>query len=173
MIARVRFFGLILWQGFHIYESLATDFLDDGPTLETHSIPRPWRRFGNPGWDKSDVVASLEKRYTSEGSVSTHSITEDVTTKRLLAPEITTAIDNIIRLPTDDCPFWRIRCKVSFLYHLSKILNHAICLAWFRKRNRFLFTSDDCPTISDTICLLALVGRRLGVRSDKPKRTSV
>jgi hypothetical protein len=101
----------------YTYESLARDFLDDGPTLEAHLTPRPWRRFGNvdenpkdSGWD--DVVASLEERYTSEGSGLTHSITEDVTKKRLLCPEITTAIDNIIRLPTDDCPFWCIRCKV-------------------------------------------------------------
>ena len=62
------------------------------------------------GWD--DVVASLEECYTSEGSGLTHSITKDVTKKQLLGPEITTTIDNIIRLPTDDCPFWRIRCKV-------------------------------------------------------------
>jgi hypothetical protein len=79
------------------------------------------------GWD--DVVASLEERYTSEGSGSTHGITEDVTEKRLLDPEITTAIDNITRLPTDDCPLWRIRCKVvsctifqiSHSYHLSSL----------------------------------------------------
>jgi hypothetical protein len=100
----------------YTYESLARDFIDDGPTLKVQ-LPTPWRRFGNvdenlrdSGWD--DVVASLEERYTSEGSGSTHCITEDVTEKRLLNPEITTAIDNITRLPTDDCPLWRIRCKV-------------------------------------------------------------
>ena len=98
----------------YTYESLARDFLDDGPTLKAHLTLRPWRHFGNvdenSGWD--DVVATLEEHYTSEGSGLTHSITEDVTKKRLLGPKITTAIDNIIRLPTDDCPFWRIRCKV-------------------------------------------------------------
>jgi len=101
----------------YTYECLVRDFLDDGPTLEAHLTPRPWRHFGNvdenlkdSAWD--DVVASLEERYTSEGSGSTHCITEDVTEKRLLDLEITTAIDNITRLPTNDCPLWRIRCKV-------------------------------------------------------------
>jgi hypothetical protein len=100
----------------YTYESLARDFIDDGPTLKAQ-LPTPWRRFGNvddnlrdSGWD--DVVASLEERYTSQGSSSTHRITEDITEKRLLDPEIITAIDNITRLPTDDCPLWRIRCKV-------------------------------------------------------------
>jgi hypothetical protein len=100
----------------YTYESLARDFIDDSPTLKAQ-LPTPWRHFGNvddnlrdSGWD--DVVASLEERYTSQGSGSTHRITEDVTEKRPLDPEIITAIDNITRLPTDDCPLWRIRCKV-------------------------------------------------------------
>ena len=99
----------------YTYESLAREFIDDGPTLKAQLTP--WRHIGNvdvdpkgSGWD--DVVASLEERFTSEGSGTTHSITEDFSEKRLLDLEITTAIDNITRLPTDDCPLWRIRCKV-------------------------------------------------------------
>ena len=117
----------------YTYESLARDFLDDDPTLEAHSgsvtpTRRPWRHFENidenpedSGWD--DVVASLEERYASEASGSTHCITEDATEKRLLDPEVTNAINNITRLPTDDCPLWRIRCKVIVSCIIFQILS--------------------------------------------------
>jgi hypothetical protein len=159
-------------------ESLVKDFIDDGPNLE--ELPIPWRRFEvanvdeiakeSGSWD--DVVAAVEERYTSEGSSSTHCITEDVSEKRLqvLGPEITTAIKNITRLPTDDRPLWRIRCKVVISYIIFQSLSFVpICLGWLRERNRFFFTSVGCPMASDIVCLLALVGRRLGVYSDKPE----
>ena len=75
-IAAVRLFQLMAWFSY-IYKSLARDFVDDGPTLKAQLTPR---HFGNvdenlkaSGWD--DVVASLKEHYTSEGSGSTHCIT--------------------------------------------------------------------------------------------------
>jgi hypothetical protein len=120
----------ILIYGSYTYELLAR-FIDDDPNLE--ELPAPWRHFqvGNVdenvkesgSWD--NVVAALEEHYTSEGSGSTHCITEDISEKRLqlLSPEITTAIKNITRLPTDDRPLWRIRCKVVVSYIIFQSLS--------------------------------------------------
>jgi hypothetical protein len=81
------------------------------------------------GWD--NVVASLKELYTSQGSGLTHRITEDVTEKWPLDPKIITAIDNITRFPTDDCPLWRIRCKVFVSCIIFQNLSFfPICLAW-------------------------------------------
>jgi hypothetical protein len=99
---------------------LLDGFIDDEPSPINPDYT-PWRQMDeNP---KDSGWASLEERFTSEGSSSTHCITEDVTEKQLLDPEVTTAIDNITRLPTDDCPLWRIRCKVVVSYIIFQNLS--------------------------------------------------
>jgi hypothetical protein len=70
-----------------------------------------------------DLVASLEKRHGSGSkSKATHHIVEDNRTrnKQPLDPVIVSSIENIT---THDYPFWRVRCRVSYLTGVSLIVS--------------------------------------------------
>jgi hypothetical protein len=64
---------------------------------------------GGSSW--GDLVASLEKRYTSARRVAEGNRNE----RPFEGHPIASSIDRITRLPTnDDYPLWRVRCKVFF-----------------------------------------------------------
>jgi hypothetical protein len=67
----------------------------------------------------SNLISSLEERFASGGK-RIHGTAEHRNDHLARQPAIAAAIDSATRLPTkEDYPLWRIRCKVTALFHPS------------------------------------------------------